>query len=293
MTNPRKSQSLHVENLGEELSIYDWQRLQMHSLNPTAASVFELCDGETSPEQMAAKLDAPKELIWQSLAELEKAKLLDAETEEAFWQKDISRRQFIKVGAGVAAAAIVSIMLPSPAAAQSAPPVPTATPIPPVANIVMYSAGNTDGLIGTGGRAGAHALCVGANATGLANVHAFISIADDDEIRDLPAPTTVPIVGPTGIAIANNWVELLNPGIALTNSLRAAGVTSEFEWWTGSDSSGAVKADTCLGFNNNNGANHGGRGDANATGAIWLDHGTAPCDMGAGAPNFDLICIAY
>jgi len=128
MTHPKKSKSLHVETLNDELSVYDWQHQQMHSLNPTAASVFELCDGETSPEQMAVKLDAPKELIWQSLAELDKAQLLEVDAEKtAFWQKDISRRQFVKVGAGVAAAAIVSIMLPSPAAAQSAV-VPTAVP---------------------------------------------------------------------------------------------------------------------------------------------------------------------
>ena len=138
MTNPKQSKTLHVERLGEELSVYDWKRLQMHSLNPTAASAFELCDGETSPEQMAAKLDAPKELIWQSLAELDKANLLEIEAEKAFWQKDISRRQFLKAGSAVAAAAIVSIMLPSPAAAQSAPATatptttpPTPTPIPP------------------------------------------------------------------------------------------------------------------------------------------------------------------
>ena len=133
MTNPKQSKTLHIETLGEELSVYDWKRLQMHSLNPTAASVFELCDGVTSPEKMAAKLDAPKELIWQSLAELEKANLLQVEAEKAFWQKDISRRQFLKAGSAVAAAAIVSIMLPSPAAAQSAPATatPTPTPIPP------------------------------------------------------------------------------------------------------------------------------------------------------------------
>jgi len=297
MTNPKKSQSLHVENLNDELSVYDWQRQQMHSLNPTAASVFELCDGKTSPEKMAVKLDAPKELVWQSLAELDKAKLLEVEAEKAFWQKDISRRQFLKVGSAVAAAAIVSIMLPSPAAAQSAPAVPTATAIPPAANIVMYSAGHTDGAIGTGGRAGADAMCINANATGLPNAHAFISVNVNDEIRDMPGnytvPTALPVVGPTGTAIANNWTELLNPAIALTNSLRAASVTGEYEWWIGSNSSGAVQAETCLGFTNNTGANQGGGGDANTTAASWLDNGAKSCDQGAGALTFDLICIAY
>ncbi|MBT7073035.1 MAG: twin-arginine translocation signal domain-containing protein [Anaerolineae bacterium] len=125
MQNPKQSKTLHVETLNNELSVYDWQRQQMHSLNPTAAQVFALCDGKNSPAQMGIRLAMPKAAILQALGELNKAHLLDAPAEKTSWhEQSVSRRQFLKAGSAVAAAAVVSIMLPSPAAAQSAPPPP-------------------------------------------------------------------------------------------------------------------------------------------------------------------------
>jgi hypothetical protein len=116
MTNPKQSKTLHIEMLGEELSVYDWKRLKMHSLNPTATKVFALCDGTNSPAQMAARLTMPEAAIWQALDELSKAHLLQA---PAAAPSDMSRRQFLKLGGAVAAAAIVSIVVPHPVAAQS------------------------------------------------------------------------------------------------------------------------------------------------------------------------------
>lgn len=121
MQNPKQSKTLHIEMLGEELSVYDWKRQQMHSLNSTAAKVFALCDGNNSPAQMAIRLAMPEAAIWQALDELSKANLLQA---PAAAPSDMSRRSFLKLGGAVAAAAIVSIMLPSPAAAQSGGGVP-------------------------------------------------------------------------------------------------------------------------------------------------------------------------
>ncbi len=125
MIKPKQSQTIHIETLDDELSVYDWQRLQMHSLNPTAAQVFEMCDGQTSPEQMAACLDTPHAeiMVWQSLDELGKANLLQ---EPVVRPKGISRRDFVKLGSAVTLASIVSIVVPQPAAAQSLPNVRTA-----------------------------------------------------------------------------------------------------------------------------------------------------------------------
>lgn len=111
MTHPQKSPTLHVENVGEELSVYDWQRLQMHSLNPTAAKVFEMCDGETSPDQMAARLDAPEAVVWQSLDELGKASLLQEPLAKPARYQSMTRQDFIKLGGAVALASIVSIVV--------------------------------------------------------------------------------------------------------------------------------------------------------------------------------------
>ncbi|MBC8330620.1 MAG: PqqD family protein [Anaerolineae bacterium] len=120
MKNPQKAQTLHIETLNDELSVYDWQRLQMHSLNPTAAKVFELCDGQTSPAQMAKRLEAPEAVVWQSLDELGNAHLLSDVPEKPAQYQSMTRQQFLKLGGAVALASIVSIVVPRPAAAQSA-----------------------------------------------------------------------------------------------------------------------------------------------------------------------------
>lgn len=114
--NPKQSNTLHIEMVGEELSVYDWKRLQMHSLSPTAAKVFALCDGKTSPAEISTRADLPEELVWQALDELNKANLLQS---QMALPASMSRRQFLKLGSAAAAAAIVSIALPRPAAAQS------------------------------------------------------------------------------------------------------------------------------------------------------------------------------
>ena len=61
---PRQSPTTHTEQLGDEASVYDWARAQVHALNPTAAFVWRLCDGATSPAAIAAavqrELDLPE-----------------------------------------------------------------------------------------------------------------------------------------------------------------------------------------------------------------------------------------
>jgi hypothetical protein len=36
MPNPKRAENVHVETLGDELRVYDWQRKEVHALNPTA-----------------------------------------------------------------------------------------------------------------------------------------------------------------------------------------------------------------------------------------------------------------
>jgi hypothetical protein len=137
MSHPQKIETVHVEKLDKELCIYDWQRMEVHNLNPTAALVWQLCDGQTSPAQMAEQLQADlntphtDELIWLTLARLEKAHLLQEAIVKPTGHKTLTRRELL-VGLGVAATllpVISSIVAPGPVEAQS--PVPstaTATP---------------------------------------------------------------------------------------------------------------------------------------------------------------------
>ncbi len=135
MKHPQKIETVHVETLDGELCIYDWQRMEVHNLNPTAAKVWELSDGQTTPEQMAEQIEAElgtphaEELVWMSLNRLEKAKLLEGEVVKPAARQVMTRRQMLK-GLGVAAAllpVISSIVAPGPLAAQSSPVVLTHT----------------------------------------------------------------------------------------------------------------------------------------------------------------------
>jgi hypothetical protein len=136
MPQPKKISTVHVETLDGELCLYDWQRLKVHNLNPTASLVWQSCDGQTSPtrmaEQLQTELNAPhaEELVWLTLARLEKAGLLESDVVKSTGRKVLTRRKMLKQ-LGVAAAllpVVHSIVAPGPVAAQS--PAPTIPPSP-------------------------------------------------------------------------------------------------------------------------------------------------------------------
>ena len=55
---PRRSTSTHSELLDNEASVYEWTRREVHALNPTAARVWQMCDGRTTVGEMARTLRA-------------------------------------------------------------------------------------------------------------------------------------------------------------------------------------------------------------------------------------------
>jgi hypothetical protein len=50
---PKRLSTTHVETLHGELCVYEWTTKTVHALNPAAAGVWEMCDGETSVDEMA------------------------------------------------------------------------------------------------------------------------------------------------------------------------------------------------------------------------------------------------
>jgi hypothetical protein len=138
---PRQSATTHTEQLGDEVSVYDWARAQVHALNPTAARVWQQCDGATSPDAIAATLrvamgipeaDAVVEL---TLAQLGRLQLLELPVDSRHERPPTTRRWLLRRGvAAVMLPAIYSIVAPSPVEAQSpGPPLgaPTLTNISP------------------------------------------------------------------------------------------------------------------------------------------------------------------
>ncbi len=135
---PRRSSTTHTEQLGDEASVYDWARTEVHALNPIAARVWRQCDGATSPEAIAAVLrlemgiPEAEAVVDLALTQLARVHLLELPVESRGDRPTISRRWLL--GRGVAAAmlpAIYSIVAPSPLEAQSPAGAPTLTAISP------------------------------------------------------------------------------------------------------------------------------------------------------------------
>jgi hypothetical protein len=117
-----RSDELIVEELGEELLIYDVARQRAHSLNSTAAAVFRLADGKRSTEEMAGLAGVDEQAVLLALAELDRCHLLDeAPDPSVISRRTALRRAAIAGGAlGVGLPIIRSIAAPSMAQAQSA-----------------------------------------------------------------------------------------------------------------------------------------------------------------------------
>ncbi len=123
---PRQSPTTHTEQLGDEASVYDWARGQVHALNPTAACVWRQCDGATSREAIAAVLRAEmgipeaEAVVDLTLAHLARVHLLELPIDRDGDRSTPTRRWLL--GRGLTAAllpAIYSIVAPSPVDAQS------------------------------------------------------------------------------------------------------------------------------------------------------------------------------
>ena len=124
MQYPKKIENLYAEELEGELCVYDSERQRMHALNPTAALVWQQCDGRTSPAELAGRLSPELEpaqadaLVWLALDRLEKAHLLEQKVVRPDGLK-ISRRRALQT-LGISALLPVVASLLAPAAAQAA-----------------------------------------------------------------------------------------------------------------------------------------------------------------------------
>jgi coenzyme PQQ synthesis protein D (PqqD) len=125
-----RSQDLIVEELADELLVYDRTTDTAHCLTSVAATVWRACDGATDLEGLAAAAaphagadDDPEALALRAVDELREKGLLTTDAESG---ASLSRRQLLRrmAGAGMAAVAaplIVSAAAPTPADAATAP----------------------------------------------------------------------------------------------------------------------------------------------------------------------------
>jgi hypothetical protein len=135
-----RTENLVIEDLDDEILIYDRLTAQAHCLNGPAAQVWRASDGDLSEESLAASLGLDADEVRFALVQLEDKNLLDLGPVVQVDGNGTTRRQFTittaKAGAIAAAAPMIySILAPTPAAAAT----------PSVAQCLFYSAASCDG----------------------------------------------------------------------------------------------------------------------------------------------------
>lgn len=127
-TTPRaRKEGLLVQELSDEVLVYDLECDKAHCLNPTAALVWKYCDGHTTVEQITRLLEkslgtiVDEDVVWCALNQLEKDKLLGEQVTWPVGMERISRRTLIRrVGmAAVLLPLITTITAPTAMASNS------------------------------------------------------------------------------------------------------------------------------------------------------------------------------
>ncbi len=116
-----RSTDLILEELGEELLVYDTQADRGHSLSPEAARVWRRCDGATPAEGLSAQLDLDPDTVERALDELDGCELLEERPEPAggHTRRELTVKMVTVAGAAAAAPLILSVAAPTPAMAQT------------------------------------------------------------------------------------------------------------------------------------------------------------------------------
>src|SRR5689334_6296378 len=131
-TASARRQGLVVQELPDEVLMYDLKRHKAHCLNRTAAFVWNHCDGQTTVAEITKLMEAEwhtpvsEDAVWLALDKLSKADLLEERISLPPEKAGISRRNAVRrlsFGALLAAPVVMSLVSP-PAAAAASVPVP-------------------------------------------------------------------------------------------------------------------------------------------------------------------------
>ena len=120
---------LVVQELPDEVLVYDSERHKAHCLNPTAAFVWKHCDGRKSVSDIARLLEKSigmgaldEDVVRFALSQLEKDHLLEEKLAWPVGVQPISRRELVRrlgIGAAIAIPLVTSIIAPTAAHAGS------------------------------------------------------------------------------------------------------------------------------------------------------------------------------
>ena len=123
-----RTDGLVIQELADEVLVYDLQRHRAHCLNQTAAWVWKHCDGHATVEDLARGLQTELKtpvhegIVWLALGQLEKDHLLNGRISRPPAVAGLSRRELVgQLGlvAAIALPLVTSIVSPTPAHAAS------------------------------------------------------------------------------------------------------------------------------------------------------------------------------
>jgi hypothetical protein len=132
-----RTEGLVINDLTDEVLVYDLKRDKAHCLNQTAAAVWKLCDGQRTAAEIALAISRQtadgrrqelepggrhvmtQQMVWLALEQLGRDHLLEERMKWPAAIPHLSRREVMRLGLGAAIAVpiIVSISAPLPAQA--------------------------------------------------------------------------------------------------------------------------------------------------------------------------------
>ncbi|HEV7397877.1 MAG TPA: PqqD family protein [Pyrinomonadaceae bacterium] len=124
-----RTEGLVIQELPDEVLVYDRNSDKAHCLNQTAALVWKYCDGKTSVPNIAKRLEqdlkterVDERIVWFALSQLNKDNLLEEEVTPPALLAGMNRREMVRVlgvAAVVALPLVTSIIAPTPAQAAT------------------------------------------------------------------------------------------------------------------------------------------------------------------------------
>jgi hypothetical protein len=114
-----RTDELIVEDVADEVLIYDQRNDEAHCLSREAAMVWRVCDGRTHVAELATALGFEPEVVTRAIEELSTCNLLQTGPAGGVTRREVTARMAKVGGAAAAAPMIYSILAPTPALAAS------------------------------------------------------------------------------------------------------------------------------------------------------------------------------
>jgi hypothetical protein len=128
-----REDDLVIEEVEDEVLVYDQRTHHAHALTATAADVWRACDGDTTAKGLGARLGLDARTTARALEELASCGLLDSTTQIDHGGNGLTRRQVTARAAKLGGAAAAAPLILSIAA-----PVAEAAPTPTIAQCAQY-----------------------------------------------------------------------------------------------------------------------------------------------------------